>query len=318
MTEQPPSSPSDELQPEATPAVNSPSPYPSRRNPVPWLYGIGFIILAVAIIYLWQNTTSPAEVTASATELRSLDQRVAELAGHINQLEQRPVPDIGKITSRLDEVGARIVSQTQLAGRLDDLSGRIEAASTRSQTSLDAVKQQLDAVTHRISAAESATSGFESLTGRLSQLVRLQQISFALSSGRPLGDLPNGPEALERYAHIKPPTEADLRLRFRSAEQAMLASVPSGQANVPFADRIWERAQGLVTVRRGDDVVVGNSSSTVLNQARAFLDAGDLSDAVGAVETLRVQPGSAMADWLAQAKALLEARSSLAALADKL
>ncbi len=318
MNEQPLSSPSDEPQPEATPAVSTPSPHQPRRNPVPWLYGIGFIILALAIVYLWQNTTSPAEVTADAAELRNLDQRVTELAGHINQLEQRPVPDVGKISSRLDELSARIVNQAPLASRVDDLSGRIEALSTRSQTGLDAAKQQLDVVARRVSAFESTASGLGSLTGRLDQLVRLQQVSLALSSGRPLGDLPNAPEALERYAQIKPPTEADLRLRFPGAEAAMLASMPSGQADVPFADRIWQRAQGLVTVRRGDDVVVGNSSSTVLNQAQALLNAGDLSGAVGAVEALKVQPGSAMDDWLAQAKALLAARSSLAGLADKL
>jgi hypothetical protein len=78
---------------------------------------------------------------------------------------------------------------------------------------------------------------------------------------------------------------------------------------------VWERAQDLVTVHRGDDVVVGNPASVTLGQAREALDAGDLKGAISVVETLRGPPRQAMSDWLAQAKALADARLALANLA---
>ena len=61
--------------------------------------------------------------------------------------------------------------------------------------------------------------------------------------------------------------------------------------------------------------MVGNPCRVILNRARTALDAGDIAGAVAAVETLKGQPGQAMARWLADAKALVDARSALAQLA---
>ena len=51
----------------------------------------------------------------------------------------------------------------------------------------------------------------------------------------------------------------------------------------------------------------------MLARARGSLDAGDLAGAVAAVATLTGPAAQAMADWLAQARALLDARAALAA-----
>ena len=75
------------------------------------------------------------------------------------------------------------------------------------------------------------------------------------------------------------------------------------------------RAESLVTVRRGDNVLVGDPASGVIARARTALDAGDLAGAVTVLSTLSGPPAQAMAPWLGQAKALLEARAALAALA---
>jgi biotin carboxyl carrier protein len=200
---------------------------------------------------------------------------------------------------------------------LDTLAGRIESLSGRDQTGLDATRQQLDALTSRLAAIESNAVNLDALTKRLNRIARLQEASFALTSGRPIGDLPNAPEALARYAHAAPPTETQLRLRFQRDKQAALAAKQTDDTDAPFAGRVWERAQGLITIRRGDDVVVGNPSAVALNHAESALDAGDLTSAVTAVETLKGAPGQAMANWLADAKALLSARSALADTADQ-
>ena len=46
------------------------------------------------------------------------------------------------------------------------------------------------------------------------------------------------------------------------------------------ADRIWARAQDLVTIRRGDHVLVGDPAAGLLAERADELDAGDLAGAV--------------------------------------
>lgn len=317
MTEQPLLPPPDEPLEPVVP------PKPRRRDLVPWLYGLGFIILAVAILYIWYYPGAPDNTAADAATIHSLEQRAANIDRRLNQLEQRPVPDLGKITTRLDAIDAhmnaldgKIADQTQLASRLDALSGRIESLSGRDQSSLDAIKKQLDTVTGRIAALESNAGSVDAITKRLNRIARIQEASFALASGRPIGVLPDAPEALARYAHVAPPTEAELRLLFPRAAKTALAAQQPDERDAPFIDRVWDRAQGLITIRRGDNIVVGNRSAIILNHGQAALEAGDISGAVDAVETLKGQPAQAMANWLAMAEALLGARAALANMAD--
>ena len=311
MTDQPLLPPPDELSEPATVA-----PTPARHNLVPWFYGLGFIILAAAIFYLWQYPSIPSGAVADSAASHTVERQLADIDDRLTRLESRPTTDLSKITARVDAFDGRIVDQTQLASRLDTLSGRIESLSGRNQTGLDATKQQLDALTNRVAAIEANTINFDTVIKRLNRIARLQEASFALASGRPIGNLPNAPAALARYAQAAPPTEAQLRLRFPGDEQAALAAKQPDDTSATFMRRVWERAQGLITIRRGDDVVVGNPSAVTLSRARAALDAGDLAGAVTAVDGLKGAPGRAMASWQADAKALLSARSALADMAD--
>jgi hypothetical protein len=288
---------------------------PRRRDPVPWLYGLGFVVLAAAIIYLWQYPGTPDEPPGNAAAIQAVGQHLADIDGRLAQLEQRPTADIGKITARLDALEGRTTDQTQLAARLDALSGRIESLSGRDQTDIDATRGQISALTTRIAAMEANTSNVGTIAGRLNRIARLQEASLALAAGRAIGDVPGAPDALTRYAQAPPPTEADLRLRFPAAEKVALAAHQPDEGDAPFLGRVWDRAQSLVTIRRGDTVVVGDPAAVVLGRAQTAIDAGDLAGAVAAVESLKGSPGQAMASWLSDAKALLDARAALAQLA---
>jgi hypothetical protein len=278
---------------------------------------LGFLVLAAAIFYLWQYPSMPNEPAPEASAVQAVEQRLAGIDARLTRLEQRPPPDLGKLAARVDAIDGRLADQTQLASRVDTLSGRLESLSGRDQTGLDATKQQLDALASRVAAIASNAGSLDAVNKRLNQLARLQQASLALAVGRPIGDLPNAPEALSRYAHAAPPTEAQLRLEFQRDQQAALAAKQPDVNNAPFVDRVWDRAQGLITIRRGDHILVGDPSATILDHARAELDAGDIAGAASLVETLKGPPGQVMANWLADARALLDARSALANMADK-
>jgi hypothetical protein len=313
MTEEPLLPPPAEMPEPAGAAPKAP-----RRDLLPWFYGLGFLILAAAIVYLWRYPSTPPQSAEEASVRQLIEQRLGDAGSRLTLLEQRPPPDLGKIIARVDALDGRVAESTQLASRLDTLSGRIESLSARGQTARDATLQQLDALTGRIAALEANAGSMATVAKRLNRIAKLQEVSFALASGRPIGDVPDAPEALTRYAHAAPPTEAQIRQRFLRAQQAALAAKPPlHEDDAPFIDRVWDRAQGLITIRRGEDFVVGNPSATALGHAQAALEAGDLTAAVEAVESLKGDPAQAMADWLADAKALLGARSALAGMADK-
>lgn len=314
MTEHPLLPPLDEA---SEPIVVPPKPPPHAL--FPWLAALGFLVLAGAIFYVWEYPNTRRETAEQAAALRAIEQRLSDMDGRLNHLEQRPTVDLGKLTARMDGLDAKLADQGQFASRLDTVSARIELLAARDQTSLDANKRQLETLASRVSAQEASAGNsagsVEVLTKRFDRVMKLQEASLAFSAGRPIGDLPNAPQALARFAHSAPPTEAQLRLQFPQAEQTALAAEQPDIRDAPFVNCVWERAQGLVTIRQGDNVVVGNSSAAALSRAKAALDAGDLAGAVNAVETLKGQPGQAMAGWLTEAKALLDARAALADMA---
>jgi len=310
-------------------AVTPPPEAPERpqRGALPWLCGLGFLILAGGIYAAWEYPRK-----TGAPDLQAVQRRLADFDARIAQLEQRPAPespassvsqaDLDKLAARVDAVDGKIPDQNQINDRIDAVSGKIEALSGSIQTGMEATKQQTEAIkqqtdrmTARVAALEKASGSLDSVSDHLSRLARIQEASIALAAGRPVGDLPDAPPALARFAHAAPPTETQLRQLFLQSEHAAIAAKQPDNVTVPLMDRIWERAQGLVTVHRGEDVVVGNPSSVTLGQARAALDAGDLKGAISIVELLKGQPRDAMSNWLVEAKSLVDARAALADMA---
>lgn len=131
----PPSEPETRAEPAAA--------KPVRRDAVPWLYAVGFLILAVAVFYLWQYPKIPDDTAANTSALHDAEQQIASLDARLNKLEQRPAPDLGKINAHLEALDGRVSDQAQLGSRLDALSGRVEipfraeSNRTRRQSSAD-------------------------------------------------------------------------------------------------------------------------------------------------------------------------------------
>ncbi|HXA25989.1 MAG TPA: mitofilin family membrane protein [Acetobacteraceae bacterium] len=334
MTEpEPPATP----QPE-TPEEPAPPPPPreaARRDRLAWLSGAGFLILAAALAWVWLN---PYREPPAATPVDALAQPLASLEARMARLEQRPVaaptpavqaPDLGPLTARvaaleqrqvpnLAPLEARIAAlearppvDTQLAGRIDALSARADSLETALRTIQSDLARRLDADEARIATAERNAGQISALADRMGRVARVQAAQLALNTGQKLGEMSGAPPALARFAATPPPTEATLRLAFPQAAREALAAAKPPTEGKPLLARLWAETQDLVTVRQGDRVLVGDPAAGVLEHARAALDAGDLAAAVAAVSALTGAPAQAMAGWLADARALMEARAAL-------
>ena len=310
-------------EPEPDPEPDLPPPPPAReRSSWPLAFAGGFVVLAGAIGWLWQqqNTHAAPDLTAL---LAPLQQQIKALDDRVTQIEQRPAPtaqapDLSGITSRLSALEER-----PGGGSLRSLEARIaraEQAAKAAPAPETGVSPRLDADEERLATLERSSTQVSTAAQRVSRLTRIQAAQVALEAGRPIGDLPNAPPELARFATAKPPTEASIHASFPAAARAELAASPAPAQDPnapakPFFDRVLERAQGLVTVRTSDHLVVGDQTAVALSHARVALDAGDLENAVSDVASLKGPPAEAIAPWLAQAKALLDARVALATLA---
>lgn len=344
MTEEPPVPPLAEPHEEALPAALP----PKREMPIlAWLCGAGFLVLAAALVWLWQHQPGPADAQIDALAARlarierqpagladlaplaarvaALEQRtaaqpdLAPLAARVTALEQRPAPGVAPPPD-LAPLTARITALEQRQGAdLRPIETRIAAleakqpADTQLIARLDALSARLDADETRLAAIERSAAQILPVADRADRIARIQAAWMALDAGQKLGVLPGAPAALARFASAAPPTEAALRLAFPAAAQAALAAAHPLSQGRPLLQRLWAEAQDLVTVRQGDRVLLGDPAAGILQQARAALDAGDLAGAVALVGGLSGEPAKAMEGWLGEARALLDARAALAA-----
>ena len=370
MNETPALPPPDEAEPAAVPP---PPSAPRHRNLVPWVYALGFVVLGLALLWIWQNP-NPAPQRAVqprldtlAQQLQTLNEQVTQLAKrpapqpvNLAPLEQRlaaleqrsapapdlapieqqlaalrsqieakatsvPAPDLGPLQGRVDALDRQVQAVQPLKSQLDQLASQQAELGPRlaqlaaDQQVLAARVQDLDAamkaqqanVGTQLQSAQQQANAAVTAAGKAARLARLQAARAALQAGTPLGVIEGAPPALARFAEANPPTEAALRLAFPAAAKAALDAAEPDTAGKPFGERLWERAQQLVTVREGDRVIVGDPAAGVLAHGRQELDAGDLSGAVASVSTLTGPAGRAMASWLDQARALLAARAAL-------
>jgi len=355
------------LAPPETPSEPPPTarPWYADRYLPHWLHTAGFMVLALAILYVWLTPPVPApptaELAALQQQMRALDSRIARAEQHtpsspvdvagltaridalekrlpldqaplqtrlyaleqrpaldparLDALEKRPIVDLAALQSRLAALEQRPVPDPALATRLDALAGRLDSLSARTQTEDTEAGRRVEALDGRLSQAEAAANRVSAIADRASRLARIQSAEAALAAGQKLGDLPGAPASVARFASVNPPTLPHLRLTFPAADRAAREAAQPDTEGKPFLERVWSRAQELVTIRQGDKVLIGVPVAGVLARARAALEAGDLAATVEVLSTLTGEPAKAMAPWLGEARALLDAQAGLAAMA---
>ncbi len=276
---------------------------------------------------------------AAPVDVAPLEQRLAALEG-------RAPPDVSAIQQKLDQGAAKAAEDgAALAKRVDDAVAQAAAQGTAAnqaaQAAVQAAGQQavqaagakveeqgrasqakLDQFEARVAAVEAsakqALSGMQAIANRSQLATRLQAAAGALEAGQALGDIPNAPPALARFASQAPPTMPVLRQRFEAAaEAARRASQPALTDGQSLGTRMWVRAQQAVTVRQGENVILGDPISGTIAAARSRLEIGDLAGAVKALDGLQGPARAAMEEWVGQARGVMDARAALSDLAGR-
>jgi hypothetical protein len=273
--------------PAPPPAPPEPAPLPARRRPVwPWFFLPGFLLLAGGEAYLWQRQLLPP---AQATQLAVLQAQVADLR----------------------TLAARPPAATNEAAAQADLS--VKFASLGAQ--VNALQAQVAADHGTLSTLQENSTDLTKLTARIALLNALETARMALDAGQPLGTIPGAPPALAQFAANAPPTEAQLRLSFPAAAQAAEAASIAGAPKGGYWSKVLARLENFITIRAGTQVLIGAPAAGAVEQANMLLQAGDLAGAVAQLDTLSPDTQQAMGNWLAQARALLAARTALITLA---
>jgi hypothetical protein len=327
----------------------------SRRVVAWLLVLVCLLALFAGVGWLWRDSemlrhridalaTAPrAPASVDPAQIAAIDQALAAIRQRLDRLEQRPEAapvDLAPIEARIARLEQRpvppAVDLEPLQQRLAKLEQRLAELPAAAEP---APPVDLKPLLARLAALEqkaSAPAADPALASRVDQLAtdaksaeqraaaaqvtaeraaRLEQAAAALRDGKPLGVLPDAPPALARFATEAPPTEAQLRLEFPAAAANALAASQPSTAGLSFGQRVMRRVESLVTVREGNQVVLGTPASTTLATSRQRLEAGDLPGAVAALDGLDPTAAAAMAGWRERAKSLLDARAALAAAA---
>lgn len=312
--EHPPGQPAPK--PPVTVAVPD-APQKSRR--LVWLACLGFVLLAACDAYLYYERTQSPDPAQSAAQLTALQADLKAAQQRVAALEQRPLPtppDTARLVALENTVKALA---TRPAPDTSALEQRLATLESRPAPIIPDITKDVQTAVAGASAELSARIATldSKVQQDLARATSLRAAGASLEAGKPVGDLAGAGPALQRFATAAPPTEPGLRQSFAAfAGAAEKASEPSGEGK-DFTERMWARAQQLVTVRQGDKVLVGAPAAVALAAARGKLDAGDLAGAVLALGALDPAAAAAMAPWKRDAQALLEARAALAAMATK-
>ncbi len=289
----------------------------------------------------------PPDLTPLAERLEAVAAQVAAVEARAAEALARPVLDpqayapraaaeglatrAERLSERLDAIAARQqAADAEGIRRVEDLARslaeRLAAADRAEGERLAAAGAALEqrvtgaesALVARIVALEAAQARIAALEARAARIAALDALRQRLDAGQALGPalaaFPTAPPVLVRFTEAAPPTEPALRLSFEESARAARAASEASRDGQGVLDSAVTRLSGLVTVRRGQEVVWGDAAAAEIERARRALDAGDLEGALARLARLPAPAQEAMRHWAEQARALSAARAALTAL----
>jgi hypothetical protein len=279
-----------------------------------------------------QAAAAPAPA-APAADTGDLGKRIDDLSARVEALANRPVPaapapeapSAPPDSAAASQAGQQAAQQAvaELGQKLDQslaaqnakLEQALAAANARVDQLVAQQKAADDTLAGRLDKVEQGAGQVESTADRAARLARVQAAGVALDAGDKLGAIPGAPPALARFADTAPPTEAALREAFPAVSAHAREVSRPDLSRKSFLERTLSRLQQSVTVRQGDDVLVGDPAAGVLADAETKVQNADLAGAVKVLGHLHGPAAQAVQGWVDQANALVAARQALAAMA---
>ena len=243
---------------------------------------VGVVFVIVVMIMRLVGTASPAAVAgqgapqtvASAPAVLDKDAEITALRNQIALLQSQATP-----APSTPSYAADPAALAQLSARLDRVEANQRAFARAAMVA---------------SAAEALEAAARSGAPFQNQLAVLE----------PGLDDPNLAAPLRPYADKGIATEVDLAVRFpRVAASANIAArADSGDGSL--FTRALHALGSFISIRRTDHID-GQGTEAILQRAENRLNLGDLSGAVGYLDTLKPAPHKAIEPWLADARARL-------------
>ncbi len=333
--------------PDMTPASKLPPPIAAKRRRSAWpaLGVLGFLVLAAGEGFLWhlyqtlpqqQEAAAPAAdisggSSALTAQVAALQADVAALQKQARQTTPPPTVNAARAPAQTADPAPAQQAEAQQAQALQQVQAQQQAVAQQDAQAQALLTQKLAAVTAQVNVVQGQqatdhgtlttlqgnAADLGKITARISLLNKLSVARMALDAGQPLGDLPDAPPALAKFAQQPPPTQAGLVLSFPAAARRAESASIAGNATGTYWSTVLGRLENLVTISSGNRVILGAPAAGAVTQARERLDAGDLAGAVAALDALMPPSQAAMGDWLSRARDLLAARAAMISLADR-
>lgn len=156
-----------------------PSP---KRDLLPILYLLGFVVLAGSVFYLWQNPSESPVVTQQADRVDTLQAQIAALRDQVAKLsDQKPTgPSAADFTKLQQQVGALDSRPAVAPATVQQLSDKLNALDGRKTVT----PEQLSALSDQVQALGRQIPDTSSLTQRLTALEQRPAYDPAAVNGK--------------------------------------------------------------------------------------------------------------------------------------
>lgn len=228
-----------------------------------------------------------AETTADTKAIDDLKAEIADVDAKLKALAEAKL-DSDQAALLLPEITV-----------LDERLGRIESTLPQLAKAVDEGGAETKKATLAIAFANlrEAVNEGHPYTSELSTLAVLSPGALDLGS-------------LLDYEETGIPTVRALTASFDEMRDEALAAEPASEG-ASLVGRLLGSAESLVKVRRIDEAAEGDSPDAVLSRAAAKLNEGELDAAVTEIQILKGPLKETFAGWLDEARARLDARTTL-------
>lgn len=227
--------------------------------------------------------------------------------------------DLAQIGETLDSVEARLTTLENRPSPAPATDENAEAYGAELEKMQTALQQQRSEIESLLANAQSVEQATADAAREAAVQSAISQITAAISSGSAYSDALNDletagvtdlPEPLTAPADDGVVTLSNLQARFPAVARVALTTARDagldGEGGAGVGGFL-RRQLGARSVQPKE----GSNPDAVLSRAEADLRNGRLSEALGEIDTLPDDVASAMADWLADARARAGAESAI-------